>query len=103
MRRKDGSYLVAHHATDDVSDGGTYYVTVRSDRFGQKEIGYKRGKTKELEVRFLAPARLKVTVAGFVGSGQEELISVALKAIAGEEDGFRSSGASKKPTAAGTL
>jgi hypothetical protein len=103
MRRKDGSYLVAHHATDDVSDGGTYYVTVKSDRFGTKEVGYQRGKIKELEVRFLAPAVLKVTVAGYVGSGQEELISVALKAIAGEEDGFRSSGASKKPTAAGTL
>jgi hypothetical protein len=42
-------------------------------------------------------------VAGYVDSGQEEYISVSLAAKATDEDRFRSSGGSKKPTADGTL
>lgn len=66
-----GRYLVAHHKGD--AAGGTNYVTARSDKYGTKEIAYSRAKTRELEIRFGAPAKLTVTVTGYTGSTQGKL------------------------------
>ena len=66
-----GRYLVAHHKGDAVD--GTNYVTARSEKYGTREVAYSRERTRELEIRFGAPAKLTVTVTGYTGSAQGKL------------------------------
>ena len=82
-RRPDGSYVVCHH-NHGYEEGGTYGVEITSKQYGKKSLEYQRGKEREFEVRFRAPATLAVTVAGFKDSEHADRIQLGLSRPAGK-------------------
>jgi hypothetical protein len=59
-------------------------VEITSKKYGKKSISYQRGKQREFEVRFRAPATLAVTVSGFKGSEHADRIQLGLSRPSGK-------------------
>jgi hypothetical protein len=81
-RRADGSYIVFHH-DHDYAEGGTYGIEMTAKEYGKKEIRYERGKEREFELRFRAPATLEVVVSGFAGAQHADKVSLGLRKAKG--------------------
>lgn len=85
--RPDGSYVVFHHAHSG-EEGGTYFITAESPRYGKKEVGYRRAETKELVVRFLEAATVELAISGFASSEHAGALTVGLTSATTGEDAF---------------
>jgi hypothetical protein len=82
--RSDGAYFVPHHSWDTLRYGSNHadprwFVKAVSDDFGAIKKEYSPGKDKELTIRFQPGARLTARIAGYVDSGHEGHLLVALK------------------------
>ncbi|MCI0589815.1 MAG: PDZ domain-containing protein, partial [Planctomycetes bacterium] len=89
----DGSYKVEHFEKDAPSRGGgwsfggevlgdgprTYFVQVKSERYGTSEAIYDPARDREVTVAFLAPALLRVTIAGYAESPDRDRASLSLE------------------------
>ncbi|MGQ0612202.1 MAG: hypothetical protein ACT4PV_00415 [Planctomycetaceae bacterium] len=104
LRREDGAFLVFHHDSSGSDPGGEHFVEAGSARYGRKELSYRRGSVKELELRFGPPATLELTVAGLAGSRFETAVTFSLAAAGREaEDRPRGSREGSKPQETGRL
>jgi hypothetical protein len=97
-RRADGAFLVFHHEHD-YEEGGTYRIEATSKEYGSKRVTYKRGETRELEIRFGAPAQLLVTVESFADHPHAASISFGLSRKGSDEG----QAANKAPDGTGAL
>jgi hypothetical protein len=64
-----------------------YIIIAKSGQYGEKRVEYRRSETSEVFIRFQAGASLEITVAGYVGSGCEEKITLRLRKEEDREDG----------------
>jgi Carboxypeptidase regulatory-like domain/PDZ domain len=80
IRMPDGRWRVRRPENDDdePETGGKHFVSARSRSHGVQEVEYVPGKDHEITIRFEDPAKLTVTIAGYVGSGYENLVTVSL-------------------------
>ena len=92
----DGSYRVEHFekdapssswsfSGDELGDGPrTYYIEATSERYGKAETIYDPARDREVTVAFAAPAKLKVTIAGYAQSPNRDRVLVSLMGADGE-------------------
>ncbi len=97
-RRADGSWLIP---LEDMVDGlfqddGSFApdaavtITASADGFGDASVKLATGGSRELEIRFGEPATLVATVGGYIGSGYEARLGLALRVVEeGEEESHR--------------
>lgn len=70
VRRRDGSYWVAHPREKGVrSAASECAMHVDVEGLGKKTVAYEPEAGAEMTIRFEAPARLEVVIDGFAGSG----------------------------------
>jgi hypothetical protein len=82
VKREDGSYLVMHHSVENWRHGdekSRHVITAKSQKYGEKEVEYKRGEVSELKIQFREPAKLTVTITGYVGSEFEGKLRLRLE------------------------
>ncbi|MCU0723692.1 MAG: hypothetical protein MUC63_08765 [Planctomycetes bacterium] len=82
---------------------GRFVVSASSGKYGRKEAEFVPGRDAEVEVRFLEPAFLEATIAGYGGSGLEGKVALVLSGTPGEE-GFpwiHGDAGGQRPNAAG--
>jgi len=100
QRRPDGAWSVPLDSFDMVDlsrewkEDVVVTLTVSSDEFGSRSIELEPG-ARQVEVRFLPPARLLATIVGYAGSGREGKLDLALDRSIGDgefEDDFGGSG-----------
>lgn len=91
VRRADGGFWVfadESMAKKRLGGGKDIKLTldVISDEFGRKAVPVPAGESGPLVVRFSGAATLEVTIAGYAGSGLEDVISLSLVPVDGESD-----------------
>ena len=91
--RKDGSYLIRtmDWASRGAGEGGTHTLSIRTRDRGTVREPFDPAAPGELVVRVTAQATLHVTLEGYVGSGHEGKVRLALRR-ASEKDHQRASG-----------
>ncbi|MEM7165388.1 MAG: hypothetical protein AAF581_07990 [Planctomycetota bacterium] len=87
IKNDDGSrlLLVAPPRGTQPSDIVGASVKVSSKEFGTKTVTYLPGETASLDVAFEEPARLQVTIAGYVGSGYEDKLTLRVTSPSSNE------------------
>ena len=78
---------------------GSFQLDVRHSLYGNRLVQLTPGQ-REVEVNFSIPAQLEVTIAGFVGSGYEGRLSVAVTRV-GDGGRFNGRARDNAPTPAG--
>jgi hypothetical protein len=80
-RLPDGTFRVAHHVVQEEHEDPDvrHWINVRSNRFGAQRVEYDRASTRELTVRFEAPATLEVTLDGYLGTEYEGVVRLSLR------------------------
>ncbi len=102
--RPDGSYWIRHFgAAEGENEAGAsdsanvkHIIRVRSKKYGEREVEYRRGQARELTVRFGELTLVDVTLKGFAGSGHEGKISLKVRPL-----GKNSTGAAQYSTSQG--
>ena len=103
-RQPDGSYWVAHHPDERVKNpaDGKYFVSARSEKYGEKEVEYPKTETSEVTINFCVPASLKVTVLDFTNCTFKDQLHVDLnqagQGMSSSYRGFDESDSSKPHT-----
>ena len=79
IRQENGSFRVhPDYGDDEAEEGSRYFLLVKPEGYGQREVEFTRGTTREITVEFSTPARLVGKVEGLSNATLSEQLQLRL-------------------------